>query len=213
MSTFAYLKMSKPERVKPVAKEKVWQVDVITAQPQTLSPSLTLYGEVETPSLVKAAAPGPGLVAEVLVSPGDRVQQSQKLVSMDSRDFAAANLQAQADVTDIEAQIAEHELRYRANLKSVEEEKNLLELAKKELKRIESLKRNNPALLRDRSLRGSGTPARPPPPVADSARPRGCSGRLSPLPGAPREPGARLPTPLAPATPRCRTRRWLPRCA
>ena len=94
MSTYAYLKMSKPERVKPVAKEKVWQVDVITAQPQTLSPSLTLYGEVETPALVKAAAPGPGLVAEVLVSPGDRVQQSQKLVSMDSRDFAAANLQA-----------------------------------------------------------------------------------------------------------------------
>ena len=143
MSTYAYLKMSKPERAKPVAKEKVWQVDVITAQPQTLSPSLTLYGEVETPALVKAAAPGPGLVAEVLVSPGDRVQQSQKLVGMDSRDFAAANLQAQADVTDIEAQIAEHELRYRANLQSVEEEKNLLELAKKEVKRIESLKRNN----------------------------------------------------------------------
>ncbi len=143
MSTYAYLKMSKPERVKPVAKEKVWQVDVIAAQPQTLSPTLTLYGEVETPALVKAAAPGPGLVAEVLVSPGDQVQQAQKLVSMDSRDFAAANLQAQADVADIEAQIAEHELRYRSDLKSVEEEKNLLELAKKEVKRIESLKRNN----------------------------------------------------------------------
>ena len=143
MSAFAYLKMSKPERVKPVAKEKVWQVDVITARPQSLAPTLTLYGEVETPDLVKAAAPGPGLVAEVLVSPGDRVQQAQKLVSMDSRDFAAANLQAQADVTDIEAQMAEHELRYRSNLKSVKEEKNLLELAKQELKRIESLKRNN----------------------------------------------------------------------
>ncbi len=143
VSAYAYMKITKPQRDKPVASEKVWQVAVVKAQPQTLSPTLTLYGEVETQALLRAAAPGAGLVSEVRVSPGERVFEGQQLVSMDSRDFAAANLQAQADVTDIEAQLAEHDLKYNANLKSVKEEKNLLGLARKELKRIERLKKNN----------------------------------------------------------------------
>ena len=131
------------ERSKPVAKEKVWQVDVLAARPQTLPPTLTLFGKVETQQLVRAAAPGAGLVNEVLVKPGDRIQQGQVLVRMDRRDFSAANLQARADVADMEAQLAEHDLRYQANLKSVEEEEALLALAKKEEKRIERLKKNN----------------------------------------------------------------------
>lgn len=143
VSSFLYLKMSRSERSKPVAKEKVWQVDVLAARPQTLSPTLTLFGKVETQQLVRAAAPGAGLVNETLVKPGDRVQQGQVLVRMDRRDFSAANLQARADVADIEAQLAEHDLRYQSNLKSVEEEKALLALAKKEKKRVERLKMNN----------------------------------------------------------------------
>lgn len=142
-SAFAYMKMTKSERAKPVAREKVWQVDVMKAEKQTLSPSLTLYGKVETQKLVRAAAPGAGLIAEVLVSPGDRVSVGQKLVSMDPRDFAAAQLQARADIADIQAQLAEHELSYKANVKSVEEEKRLLQLAKKEVKRVERLKTKN----------------------------------------------------------------------
>lgn len=140
---YAYMTMTKPERSKPVAQEKVWQVEVLKAQKQTLSPALTLYGNVETRELVSAAAPGAGLIAQVLIKPGDKVQAGEKLVSMDKRDFAAANLQAEADVADIQAQLAEHELRYRANLKSVEEEKRLLDLAKKEVRRVERLKTRN----------------------------------------------------------------------
>ena len=143
IGTFSYLKMSRAERSKPVAKEKVWQVDVVEARPQTLSPLLVLFGKVESRNMVRAAAPGGGLVAEVLVKPGDRVLRGQKLVGMDRRDFSAANLQAQADVADIEAQLAELTLRYQANRKAVDEEQGLLVLATKEVKRIERLKKNN----------------------------------------------------------------------
>lgn len=142
-SVFAYMKMSKPVREKPQASEKVWQVNTVVAQTQSLSPSLTLYGEVGTLSLVKAAAPGAGLVDEVLVKPGDRVQTGQLMIRMDSRDFEVANLQAQADVEDIRAQLAEHELKNKANVKSLAEEKKLLELAQKEVQRINRLKKNN----------------------------------------------------------------------
>jgi multidrug efflux pump subunit AcrA (membrane-fusion protein) len=143
VGAYAYMKTSKPERVKPVAKEKVWTVDVLMAEKQTLSPGLTLYGRVETQEMVSAAAPGAGLIVQVQVKPGDHVRTGQKLVSMDPRDFAVANLQARADVADIQAQLDEHDLRYRANLKTVEEEKRLLELAKNEVKRVERLKSRN----------------------------------------------------------------------
>jgi len=143
VSVFAYMKASKPERKKPQTSEKVWQVNITVAERLSLSPTLTLYGEVETRSLVKAAAPGAGLVSAVLVNPGDRVMPNQPLVKMDSRDFAVANLQAKADVTDIQSQLAEHELKYKANLKAVAEEKKLVELTKKEVNRITRLKKNN----------------------------------------------------------------------
>ncbi len=142
-SAFAYMKSTRPERTKPEPREKVWQVETMSAQPQSLSPLLTLYGEVETPSLLRSAAPGAGHIEAVLVKPGDRVVKGQKLLLMDSRDFAAANLQARANVADLEAQLSEHELKYQANLRKLEQEKSLLELSKQELQRVQRLKKNN----------------------------------------------------------------------
>jgi HlyD family secretion protein len=142
-SAYAYMKSTKPERTKPQPREKVWQVETMNAQLQSLSPLLTLYGEVETPSLLRSAAPGAGHIASVLVKPGDRVTKGQKLLVMDERDFAAANLQARANVADLEAQLSEHELQYKANLRKLEQEKSLLELSKQELQRVQRLKKNN----------------------------------------------------------------------
>jgi multidrug efflux pump subunit AcrA (membrane-fusion protein) len=139
VGAYAYMKASKPDRARPEPREKVWQVETITAEPQSLAPQLTLYGKVETSSLLNAAAPGAGEVAEVRVKPGDKITRGQVLLIMDSRDFAAANLQAEADVADIEAQLAEHDLSYQANQRTLKEEKALLELTRKELKRIERL--------------------------------------------------------------------------
>ncbi len=142
-SAFAYMKSTRPERTKPQPREKIWQVETMSVQPRSLSPLLTLYGEVETPSLLRSAAPGAGHIEEVLVKPGDRVVKGQKLLLMDSRDFAAANLQARANVADLEAQLSEHELKYQANLRKLEQEKSLLELSKQELQRVQRLKKNN----------------------------------------------------------------------
>ena len=78
VSAFSYLKMSRSERSKPVAKEKVWQVDVIEARLQTLSPSLTLFGKVETQNLLRAAAPGAAPIAfgRPLGRPGARARRA-----------------------------------------------------------------------------------------------------------------------------------------
>ncbi len=143
VSAFSYMKSSKPERKKPVVTEKVWQVNAMVATIENLAPDLILHGEVETSALLRAAAPGAGQLSQVLIRPGDVVKPGQLLLAMDERDFATAHLQAGAEVIDIEAQIAELKLKYQSNLKVVEQEKKLFELAGKELKRVERLKQKN----------------------------------------------------------------------
>ncbi len=131
---------SKTERQRPVLSEKVWQIEVIPAQMQALSPSITLYGRIESPELLKAAAPGGGIVTDVFVRNGARVQQGERLVTLDQRDFEAALLQAEADLRDIENQIAELKVKHQTNLLSLETERNLLELAAAEVQRLVKLK-------------------------------------------------------------------------
>jgi HlyD family secretion protein len=142
-SAFAYMKSTRPERIKPEPREKVWQVDVMAAEPKNLSPLLTLYGEVETPSLLRSAAPGVGQISAVLVKPGDRVSAGQKLLEMDGRDFAATLQQSRANVADLEAQLNELALQHQSNQRKLKQEKKLLELSQQELQRVQRLKKNN----------------------------------------------------------------------
>jgi len=134
---------SKPERKRAKPSEKVWQVDVMTAEVATLAPSLILYGQVESSALLKVAAPGAGVIAELAVQPGDAVRSGQQLLLMDQRDFEAARQQAQADVDDMQAQLAELRLRNQANEQALQQEKALLQLAQKEVRRVERLKNKN----------------------------------------------------------------------
>jgi multidrug efflux pump subunit AcrA (membrane-fusion protein) len=134
---------SKVEREKPALSEKVWQVEVITAQKQELSPSITLYGRIESPEQLKAAAPGGGIVEQVFVRDGASVKQGQSLVTMDRRDFAASLLQAEADLRDIDNQIAELKVRHQSNLASLKTERELLVLANAEVDRLTELKKQD----------------------------------------------------------------------
>jgi len=139
--SFLYLKASRPERPKPKPKEKVWQVAVFEAQPRTLSPSLTLYGETETPDLLQAASPGAGVVTEVRVRKGQRVREGDRLLALDPRDFQLAVDQAQAEVLDLEAQLKDLDLRHQADQAELAQEQRLLELAQAEVTRQQRLKK------------------------------------------------------------------------
>ena len=134
---------SKTERPKPALSEKIWQIAVIKAQQQELSPTITLYGRIESPEQLQAAAPGGGIVEGVFVRNGDRVSPGQQLVTLDRRDFEAALLQAEADLRDIENQIAELKVRHQSNLASLETERKLLALADAEVERLVKLKQRN----------------------------------------------------------------------
>jgi multidrug efflux pump subunit AcrA (membrane-fusion protein) len=132
---------SKTQRDRPLLSEKVWQIQVIPAERRSLSPSVTLYGRVESPELLKAAAPGGGVVEGVFVRNGARVQRGDPLVSLDHRDFSAALLQAEAELRDIDNQIAELEIRHKSNQSALRTETKLLALADIEVSRLLELKK------------------------------------------------------------------------
>ncbi len=134
---------SKPEREQQPLQEKVWQVDVISARKQSLSPSITLYGRVESPEMLQSAAPGAGIVEEVMVRVGDAVKSGQTLVTLDRRDFESLLLQAEAELKDIDSQHAELKIRHKSNLVSLKTEQELFTLAEQEAERMRKLKNQN----------------------------------------------------------------------
>jgi HlyD family secretion protein len=141
--SFQILKASKPERDKPEVKEKVWQVDIMLANKQNVSPELTLYGRVESPQLLNAAAPGSGVISQVLVQDGTQVKQGDILVSMDQRDFASVMIQARSDLNSIKNQIIELGIRHRSNQAALATERELLNLANANVQRMLKLKLKN----------------------------------------------------------------------
>jgi HlyD family secretion protein len=143
LGLFQVLKASKPDRDKPELKEKVWQVDVVLAVKQSISPELTLYGRVESPELLHAAAPAGGVVSQILVQNGTRVQQGNILVQMDQRDFESVMVQARSDLTSIKNQISELEIRHRSNQAALKTERELLALADTDVQRMRKLMKQN----------------------------------------------------------------------
>lgn len=139
VSIFMVLRASRPELPPVETKERVWRVEVQEVVPQTLAPSLTLYGRVETPALFKAAAPTASRVQQVLVREGETVVQGQLLIVLDARDFLPRVEQAQAEVAELEAQLRSEHTRQRSDLSALEYERKLLELSTQSVERARRL--------------------------------------------------------------------------
>lgn len=139
VSVFMVLRASRPEQPPVKATERVWRVEVLEVAPQTLAPSLTLYGQVETPNLFKAAAPAESRVKQVLVREGEMVEEGQLLISLDPRDFLPRVEQARAEVTELEAQLRSERIRQRSDLDALQHERELLELSRQGVERARRL--------------------------------------------------------------------------
>ncbi len=140
---FTVLIITRPRQPAPAVKARVWQVEAVSVNPRSLEPILTLYGQVETPALMQAAAPGKGRVGEVLVKEGQHARKGQVLMRLDSRDFEPRVIQARSDVEELEAQLEQERLRYASDLKALGHEQSLLALLKTAVARAEKLLRKN----------------------------------------------------------------------
>jgi multidrug efflux pump subunit AcrA (membrane-fusion protein) len=140
---FAWLRVTRPEQPPPEPRDKAWRVEVSAVTPARRAPVVTLYGQVETPTLAHPAAPGAGVVAEVPAREGQRFTAGTLLLALDARDFAPAVARGEAELADLEAQIAAERLRGGADRTALDEETRLLALAESAVARASRLKKQS----------------------------------------------------------------------
>lgn len=94
------------ERTAPPPRERVFAVNVITAQPETVSPILPAFGQIQSRRTLELRSAMPGRVVELAedFEEGGVVQAGQLLVQLDPANAQDALERAQADLQDAEAE-------------------------------------------------------------------------------------------------------------
>jgi multidrug efflux pump subunit AcrA (membrane-fusion protein) len=139
---FQWLLSSRPERKPPALTEKVWRVAVVEIHRQRLSPQLRLYGQIEAEERARVTAPAAGEVEAVYLREGERAEAGQLLLRLSPGDFELALQQRQAEVEDLQAQLEDLDIRRASDRRALAEERALLELARKDLERVERLQKS-----------------------------------------------------------------------
>lgn len=137
------LNVTRPAQPPLKIRERIWQVDTVQVEPTRLSPTLTLYGKVGSPNLMKASAPGKSRVHRVLAKDGQRIQEGQLLLELDPRDFKPKVTQTAAQIAELEAEIISDKLRYASDKKAYKYENALLKLSQAGVHRATQMKEKN----------------------------------------------------------------------
>lgn len=136
---FVFLKSTKPQQPAVEVQEKIWPIKTLSAGLDTLQPVYTLYGTVESRSMVTAAAPVPGVIDSVPVRAGDNIETGQLMVALSEADIELPYQVALADVADTQAQLELQDLNYKANQEKLKQEQNVLRLKQQDVKRNRDL--------------------------------------------------------------------------
>ena len=129
---FMAIKATRPKPDAAVPQERVWRVETQIVTPAPHRPTLALFGRVEAPDRVRAAAPVAGRLLTVAVRDGDRVEAGTLLARMDPRDLEPRLAQARAEV-------AKEELKLAHDREALKQERALLELAETALGRADKV--------------------------------------------------------------------------
>lgn len=133
---FLALKATRP-RPEPVPpQERIWRVETAVVNPGEHRPELSLFGRVEAPDRIRAAAPVAGRLLEVQVRDGDRVAEGELLARLDPRDLEPRLAQAGAE-------LEKERLRLIHDQEALELERNLLGLAEAALERADKVRAQN----------------------------------------------------------------------
>ena len=130
---FFVLRATRPAAPAAEARERVWRVEAEPLTAASVHPTLVLYGRIEAPDRIRAAAPVGGRVLELGVRDGDRVDAGAVLARMDPRDL-------QPRVAHAAAELERERVRHRHDQEAIAHERTLLELAEAKLARFERLK-------------------------------------------------------------------------
>lgn len=136
---FLYLKGSKPVKPSVEVTEKIWRVDVMPVDFETLSPQLNLYGRVETPQYSTLTAALTADVMAVSVLEGAEVKEGSLLVQLDDRDSKLLIQQREAELAEFKAKIQAEYKRHARDKELLNSEKELLHYTQDAVSRMQAL--------------------------------------------------------------------------
>jgi RND family efflux transporter MFP subunit len=130
---------TRPE-AKPIeVREKAWLVGAESVAPAAWAPTLTLYGRIESLWSSELTAALAAEVIEIPVIEGQVVARGELLVRLDERDARLLLQQREAELREVAARIESEKTRYQADLDSLPRQRELLELARAEVIRLQDL--------------------------------------------------------------------------
>jgi HlyD family secretion protein len=141
----AVLRMTRPTPPAVETQERAWTVEVETVRPETLVPTLLLYGRVQSPRLAELSAAITADVEAVSVLAGSTVEKAALLVHFDDRESVLAVAEQEAKLSESEAQIESERERHQNDLQALKQEKELVSLRRKEVERTLELGRTKAA--------------------------------------------------------------------
>ncbi len=140
---FWQLKSSKSVKPSVTIEEKAWMATTTTIQPGNLSPTVVLYGQVESPQVAILRTPTFSTSTEVNkveVLEGIWVKKGQVLIRLETRDSELNLAQRQADINEIQTQMTLETQRHTHNKNAIEYERKLLKLTEKSVNRARQLR-------------------------------------------------------------------------
>lgn len=132
VAAFLVLKNTRPVAAPVAPQERVWRVEVTQVAPADHHPVLALFGRVEAPDRVRAAAPVAGRLLELNVRDGQRVAAATVLARLDPRDLQPRLEKARADLEKERLQLVH-------DREALEQERKLLQLAKTAVERADTV--------------------------------------------------------------------------
>lgn len=123
----------------PSVKEAQWPVSTLTVKKASYSPTVVLYGKVESFRATKLEATINANVEKVYVKEGSNVKKGQLLLKLDNRDVKILEKQRQAEYNQIKAQIAQEKIKFEADKTTLIQQKAMVDLQQKEVKRLDTL--------------------------------------------------------------------------
>lgn len=146
---FMLLKATRPEAPPVEEEQRRWPVAVLTIQVEALSPSIRLFGQIDTEALTSIRARSAGDIDLVMVQSGDSIDQGELLIQIDPLDAQAERDLKYAERQDLLAQQSQRLAQFEADKRSLAQDQELLTLAERQLERNRQLAQSNRVSTRD----------------------------------------------------------------
>ncbi|MFT5450465.1 MAG: multidrug efflux pump subunit AcrA (membrane-fusion protein) [Gammaproteobacteria bacterium] len=139
----AVLVISRPKPPAIDVQEKVWIVSVMSAQPQSIKPTLTLYARVQSPRSATLRAAIVADIDAVLVHDGDNAAHGEVLINLDPHDARLQLAQREADAQELRAELDIEQLRVDTDRAALKHETELAALAQRAVERAKKLAKSD----------------------------------------------------------------------